>query len=315
MKTISKGNGIAHMSAFLAQGQRFLGLDDAQADPDRAGVILAPVPFEATSSYGHGSRGGPAAILAASHQVELRDCDFDGEPWAIAGGIATLCPLPVEDGDDGRTVMGRLDRVVTDWLDRGKTVVCLTGEHTGSVGAMRAHARLVRDLTVVQIDAHSDLRAAYLGDPWNHACTMARVLDFHDRIVQVGIRSESPEDAAVVQERRIPVFRAAGIHRDDARRADWVAPIVEACSANVYVTLDCDALDPSVIPATGTPEPGGLDWAQINRLLERLCRDRRVVGFDLTELAPIPGLRYPEFTAAKLVSRFIGWMTRSHRRD
>jgi agmatinase len=152
------------------------------------------------------------------------------------------------------------------------------------------------------------MRRTYQDDPWNHACTMARVLDFHREVVQVGIRSESLEDAALVQEHQVRVFPGAGIQRDADRRVDWIAPIIDACSENVYVTLDCDVLDPSVMPATGTPEPGGLTWAQLNELLARLCRSRCVVGFDWSELAPVPGLRFPEFTAAKLVYRLMGRM-------
>jgi len=288
--------------------ERFLGLDDRQADPEKARVVLLPVPYERTSSYGSGSAAGPAAILRASREVELFDTELGVEPWRSAGGIATLRPLPVEEAEDGAVVMETLDRAVTDWLERGRMVVTLAGEHTGVVGAIRAHARASNGLTVVQIDAHSDMRPDYLDDPWNHACAMARVADFHGDIVQVGIRSESLEDRALVQEHGLPVFRAAGIHQDCARGLDWIKPIIEACEEEVYVTLDCDAFDPSVMPSTGTPEPGGLTWQQVNELLCRLCRTRRVVGFDVNELAPIPGLNHPQFTVAKLIARFMGWM-------
>lgn len=294
------------MSEFLDAGERFLGLDDTQADPQRAGVVVIPVPFERTSSFGRGSAAGPAAILAASRHVELYDTDLGCEPWREAGGIATRRAVT---GGDGPAVKERLERVAGDWLDRGRRVVTLAGEHTGVVGAVLAHGRRAGDLTVLQIDAHSDLRPSYLDDPWNHACTMARVLDAHRAVVQVGIRSESIEDAAAAREHRLPVFRAAGIHRDDRRGIDWVAPIVEACSDQVYVTFDCDALDPGVMPATGTPEPGGLSWTQVNELLSRLCAARRVTGFDLSELAPIEGVHHPQFTAARLVYRLIGLMS------
>jgi agmatinase len=298
--------------AYLPAGERFMGLGDDQADPDRSGVVVIPVPFERTSSYGRGSAAGPAAILAASHQVELRDLGLGFEPWAAAGGIATMRPLSIAGADDGETVMEKVDRAVGECLDRGRTVVTLAGEHTGVVGAIRAHARRVGNLSVVQLDAHSDMRPTYLDDRWNHACTMARVLDFHRDVVQVGIRSESPEDAALVREHGIPVFPGEAIRRDAARRADWITPILRACSENVYVTLDCDVLDPSVMPATGTPEPGGLTWAQMDELLLGLCRERSVVGFDLSELAPVPGFGFCEFTAAKLVYRLIGRIGAAH---
>lgn len=298
--------GRAGRDSHLPAGERFMGLDDEQADPGRCGAVVIPVPFERTSSYGRGAAAGPAAILAASHQVELEDVALGFEPWAAAGGIATASPLAVAPGDDGRTVMEALERVVGEQLEAGKTAVTLAGEHTGVVGAVRAHAARFEDLSVLQLDAHSDLRPTYLDDPWNHACTMARVLDFHRDIVQVGIRSESREDSAAVREHRIPVFHGEAIQRDAGRGVDWIAPILEACSQRVYVTLDCDVLDPSVMPATGTPEPGGLTWPQINELLERLCKARTVVGFDLSELAPISGISFPQFTAAKLAYRLIG---------
>ncbi|MHC5006144.1 MAG: agmatinase [Planctomycetota bacterium] len=306
-----KGRGVEGRT-YLPTGERFLGLDDERADPERAGFVLIPVPFERTSSYGRGSSGGPAAILAASHQVEFHDTELGYEPWAAAGGIATMSPLAIGEADDGQTVVEKVEEVVGGCLDRGKAVVTLAGEHTGVVGAIRAHARRFDRLTVLQLDAHSDMRRTYLDDPWNHACTMARVLDFHREVVQVGIRSESLEDAGLVQEYQVRVFPGAGIQRDADGRVDWIAPIIDACSENVYVTLDCDVLDPSVMPATGTPEPGGLTWTQLNELLTRLCRRRCVVGFDLSELAPVRGLRFPEFTAAKLVYRFIGWIGRAH---
>lgn len=302
-----EGNGV-DVRAYLPADERFLGLADDQADPQRAGFIVVPVPFERTSSYGRGSSAGPAAILAASQQVELRDTGLDCEPWEAFGGIATMRPLPIDLADDGQAVMKKLERVVDDCLDRDKTVATFAGEHTGVVGAVRAHARRAADLTVLQLDAHSDLRRSYQGDPWNHACAMTRVLDFHHDIVQVGIRSESSEDAAMVKEHGLRVFRGEAIQHEARRGVDWIAPIIDACSERVYVTLDCDVLDPSIMPATGTPEPGGLGWTQMIEFLERLCRNRCVVGFDLCELAPIGGLHFPEFAAAKLAYRLIGLM-------
>ena len=296
------------MRDFLAANQRFLGLDDRQADPDESEIIVLPVPFERTSSFGIGSAAGPEAILRASREVELYDTELGFEPWAAAGGIATLQPLSLEPDDDGKAVMESVDRVVSYWRDRRKMVVTIAGEHTGVVGAVRAHTRSSAAVTVLQLDAHSDLRDSYLGDRWNHACTMARVLDFHDDVVQVGIRSESVEDRSLAASRGVRVFRASKILDDADRGRDWIAPVLDACAERVYVTLDCDVLDPAVLPATGTPEPGGLSWRQINALLERLCRARRVIGFDVSELAPLAGFNHPQFTVAKLIARFMGWM-------
>ena len=296
------------MRAFLAADQRFLGLDDRQADPDESEIIVLPVPFERTSSFGTGSAAGPEAILRASREVELYDTELGCEPWAAAGGIATLEPLTLEPGDDGSAVMESVDRVVSYWRERRKVVVTIAGEHTGVVGAIRAHMRSSAEVTVLQLDAHSDLRESYMGDRWNHACTMARVLEFHDDIVQVGIRSESLEDRSLAYSRGVRVFRASKILDDSDRGVDWIAAVLDACAERVYVTFDCDVIDPAVLPATGTPEPGGLSWRQINALLDRLCRARRVIGFDVSELAPLHGCNHPQFTIAKLIARFTGWI-------
>lgn len=296
------------MNEFLSSRERFLGLDDRQADPDAAATVIVPVPFERTSSFGMGSSAGPAAILRASCEVELYDTELGFAPWEAAGGIATLRPLPIGADDDGAAVAGALDRVVAEWRERGKRVVTLAGEHTGIVGAVRAHARMAPGFTVLQLDAHGDLRDRYTGDPWNHACAMARVLDFHDDLVQVGIRSEAPEDRAPAERRGVRTFPAHRIHDDAERGVDWIAPVLDECAERVYVTFDCDVLDPSIMPATGTPEPGGLTWRQVNALLDRLCRARQVIGFDVSELSPVAGLDHPQFTIAKLIARFAGWM-------
>ena len=296
------------MYRFLPEEERFLGLDDGKACPEKAGVVVVCVPYEKTSSYRSGSVKGPSAILSASHQIELFDAHLACEPWQMAGGIATLSPLQVDDCKGGEAMARRVERVVDDWLAQGKKVVTVAGEHTGVVGAIRAHVGRNDSLTVLQLDAHSDMRNEYLADPWNHACTMARVLDFHDDVVQAGIRSEAKEERALVEKRRIPVFRGESIPSGVEGFNDWIGSIVGACSQNVYVTFDCDVLDPSVMPATGTPEPGGLTWGQANQLLALLCRERNVVGFDISELAPIAGVNYPEFTVAKLVYRLMGLM-------
>jgi len=299
------------MNPFMTREGRFLGLDDAQADPKRAAVAVLPIPFERTSTYGAGSATGPAAILHASHQLELYDSELGFEPWRAASGIVTRWPPGVPDYAGGRELADRVDGIVQDWLDRSVKVVTLAGEHTGVVGAIRAYARHYDDLTVLQLDAHSDLREEYQNDAWNHACTTARVLDFHRRITQVGIRSEALEERRRAEELDMPVFRGETIQGYHEHGIDWTHLVIAACSRRVYVTIDCDVFDPSVVPATGTPEPGGLTWGQVNRLLARLCSERQVVGFDVSELAPVGDLRYPEFAMAKLVSRLIGYMFRS----
>jgi agmatinase len=297
---------------WLPRASRFLGLEDAQADPQRSRCVILPVPFERTSSYGRGSHAGPGAILAASQQVELRDADLDTEPWTLFDGIVTRSALDTRHVRNGEALMHALHTTVGEYLDQGRMVVTLGGEHTSIVGAARAYASRHDDLTILQLDAHSDLRPSYNDDRWNHACTMARICEFNPAVVQVGIRSESADDLPLVQKHGIAVFHGERLQRDALAGADWIEPIVNACGQRVYITLDCDVLDPTVMPATGTPEPGGLTWMQITMLLARLCAQRTVVGFDVSELAPLQHLHAPQFIVAKLIYRLIGLIGASH---
>jgi agmatinase len=286
----------------------FLGLTAEAAHPERARVVILPVPYERTSTFGRGSAAGPGALLAASCEVEFYDCVLGEEPWRAAGGVATLPPLALGT-DPSEKVAERLQREVAGWLEREKFVITLGGEHTSVVGAIWAHLAAFPDLSILQLDAHSDLRPSYQDDPWNHACAMARALDhaaLPDQLVQVGIRSQSRRESEIVRERGIPVLPAHELHAADRCGRDWIGPLLAALRPHVYLTIDCDVFDPSLMPATGTPEPGGLLWHQVDGLLERLCQERRLVGCDFSELMPLRGLAHPEFAMARLVNRIIG---------
>jgi len=283
----------------------FLALDTADAHPDTAGAVILPVPFEATSTFGHGSAAGPEAIVSASRELELFDTMLGGEPYRLAGGIATLPDLDVS-GLDGAQLSERLEAEVGRWIEADKFVVTLGGEHSSVVGAAYAHAKRFSDLSILQLDAHSDLRPEYLGSPWNHACAAARILDVHSEVVQVGIRSQAAEERAISEELGLAVFYAHTVHDHPGGDTGWIEDLLHKLRSNIYITLDCDVFDPSLIPATGTPEPGGLTWIQIDRLIRKLCRERRVVGMDVSELAPVKGLHHPQFSMAKLISRVIG---------
>lgn len=290
---------------YLDQAENFLGIPMEDADPQQAGVVVLSAPYEATSSYGRGSCGGPQAIIEASHQVELYDARLSTETYRLTHGIATAAPLDLE-GLDGAVVAARLKKAVLDQMDAGKWVVTLGGEHSSIVGAVAAHHACHPDMTVLQLDAHSDLRTDYEGTPWNHACAMARVAEFTTRIVQVGIRSQAAEERETSRALGLPVFYGEAIQDWDAAGEDWISRIIAATGPKVYVTFDCDALDPSIMPATGTPEPCGLSWRQVNRLFSRLCKERQLIGLDVNELAPIPSFSHPQFTMAKLIYRIIG---------
>lgn len=295
------------MPGGLLLEQNFMGLEPELSDPETAGVIVVPAPFEATSSYGLGSCRGPQAVLDASHQVEFYDCALGLEPVQACGGIATVPPLACDENTTGEAFADRLERAVGDWLDRGKFVITLGGEHSSVVGAVRAHAQRFTNLTVVQLDAHSDLREQYLDNPWSHASALRRILDFHDHAVQVGIRSEEAKEHQTARELGVTTFYAHTIARKAEAGEDWIDDIIAPARERVYVTFDADVFDPSLVPGTGTPEPGGLTWHQIDRFLQRLCAERDVVGFDVSEVAPIDGTTVSEFTLAKIIYRFIGY--------
>ncbi|HOJ33443.1 MAG TPA: agmatinase [Candidatus Hydrogenedentes bacterium] len=296
--------------SFLPTEQNFLGLP-AEYSGEDARVVVVAVPYESTSTYGRGSYLGPQAIIAASHEVELYDAVLAKETYLAVKGIGTIAPFDFSDMD-GEAVAARVYEITYSLLKRGKKVVLLGGEHTSVVGNVKAHCRYFQDVSVLQFDAHSDLRPDYLDNPWNHACAATRILDFHDHLVQVGIRSQSVEDSQVATQRRIPIFYAHEIFRKDTQKEDWAEEIISSLRPNVYITFDCDVLDPSVVPGTGTPEPGGLTWYQLDHFLAALCKKRRVVGVDVSELSPIPGQHHSEFTIAKLIYRMIGYAFSCH---
>ena len=292
-----------------ARPRNFLGLDPADSDPRRAAVLVLPVPYEATVSYGSGTRRGPQAIIDASATVELYDHDAGDEPYRI--GVATAEPVPLTVAGP-EAALKELRRAYAAALRPGRFVVMLGGEHSVSSTPILEHAaRLAkrgRRLSVLQLDAHGDLRASWEGSRWSHACAMRRVVDRVD-LVQVGVRAIAAEERAVMRRHGVTTVFAEELERDET----WIDRAIGALGRDVYLTIDIDYFDPSLVPSTGTPEPGGGTWYPTLRLLERLFRTRRVVAADVVELAPIPGLPAPDFLAAKLVYKLIGYHARSRR--
>lgn len=281
----------------------FLGLDEAGAAFEAARAVVLPVPYESTTSWGGGTRRGPSAILEASRYVEVYDQELDTEP--ARHGVHTLPPLaPTRAGSteamaELEEAYGRFLREIGD-----RFPVMLGGEHSISAPAIRATAAgRGGPLSVLQMDAHADLRDGYQGAPWSHASFAFRCLDVAD-FVQVGVRAVSPEEVGVIRERDdVTVVWADEMWEDDL----WMDRAVEALGPDVYLTFDVDYLDPSLMPATGTPEPGGGDWYRTLRFLRRVFRERNVVGMDVVELAPIPGMGAPDFLVAKLVYKLLGY--------
>jgi agmatinase len=301
---------------------RFFGLSEEFSDPEAAAAAILPVPYDATSTWKKGADRGPAAILAASAQVELYDIETGTEPYRA--GIATLPEIRFEGPPEA--LADRVAAAVGEVLDRGQLPVLLGGEHSVSIGAMRAAAERHPGLSFLQIDAHGDTRESYEGSTHNHACVMARARELGP-IVQVGIRAIDAAEAEAMDPQR--VFFAheirdraqaarsdASIDRAGAAQSDaWIDRAVALLGPEVYVTIDLDAFDPSLLPATGTPEPGGLGWYQVTDLLAAVAAARRIVAFDVVELLPQPGQHASDFLAAKLVYRLLAmiWSARPPR--
>jgi agmatinase len=278
----------------------FLGLPDVDADFQSARVLILPVPYQATVSWKSGTKDGPRAIIEASHYLELYDHELDTEPYEI--GIHTLPDL-VLSGAGPEAALTQLRQAVAGLLNNGhKFLITLGGEHSLSAVPILAHAERLSGprLSVLQLDAHTDLRPEYDGTPFSHASVMYRV-HAHVDIVPVGIRSMTSDERAFARERDIPITFGYELHENN----DWIDRVIERLGPNVYITFDVDYFDPAIMPSTGTPEPGGGHWYPTIRLLDRVFKERHVVGCDVVELSPIPGLAAPDFTAAKLVYKMI----------
>lgn len=282
----------------------FLGLDGPAHSIDGAGVAILPVPYDATTSFHAGARHAPEAVLRASHHIEEYDEELGQEICDV--GIHTAAPLEPDLGSPEGMVR-RVEERVAGLLSHSKRVVTLGGDHTVAVGAVWAHARAFGPISVLQVDAHADLRDSWDGTRFSHACA-ARRMGEHDgvaRVVAVGVRAISPEGVALVTGPVHRVLFAQEIAERDP--ADWISEVISALSHRVYVTFDVDGFDPSVVPATGTPEPGGLGWWTALRLLRLLSREREVVGADVCELCPAPGLHASDVTVARLLYKMIGY--------
>ena len=282
----------------LAVGE-FGGTTPTTTDFEHARVVILPVPLDRTTSYVAGTRNGPHEILVASSHMELWDEETETDIHRI--GIFTLPEMefPFATMDE---VMTEIRRVAAELVSRGKFPLVLGGEHSITAPVVAAVAARHPGLSVLQIDAHADLRDVYMGTPHNHACAMRRVLEYA-RTTQVGVRSLSPEEAAAAPTLPTTIFYDFNMRQDDR----WIDRVVESLGETVYITIDCDGLDPAIMPAVGTPEPGGLSWYETLRLLRRVIESRRVVGCDVVELCPMPGNIAPNFLCAKLIYKILSY--------
>jgi N1-aminopropylagmatine ureohydrolase len=280
----------------------FLGLGEEHSGYASSAALILPIPYEGTVSYGQGTREGPRAIIHASQQVELYDRELDDEV-ALTYGIHTLPFLaPVVSGPAG--MVEAIAACAEAQLRTGKLLVGLGGEHTVSAGIARAVGAVHGDFVMVQIDAHSDLRNEYEGSPYSHASIARRVFDMGATIAQFGIRSICREEIDLIraEPERLRVWFAEDVHAGGHLAA--LAEIVRGHT--VFLTIDLDGLDPALVAATGTPEPGGLTWAQALDIVRTVASAGQVVAADCVELAPIPSQHASDFLAAKLVYKVIG---------
>lgn len=283
----------------------FGGIDDERyTHIDTANVLVLPISYEGTVSYGTGTGAGAMAIVNASRNMELYEDETDAEVYKI--GIHTLNEFGHRDTPE--LMMEGLYAYITKLLKLDKFVCMLGGEHSVSGPIIRAHNEKYENLSVLQIDAHADLRDTYDGTPHSHAAIMARVVkDMRIPSVQVGIRSISGEEAQLLKD-GLPtkVFWA----RDIVGRTDWIDEAIDGLTDNVYLTIDIDGLDPSIVPTTGTPEPGGLGWYETLTLIRKLAEKKRVVGMDLVEYSYVESFDSPAFLCAKLVYKSLGYIFR-----
>lgn len=274
----------------------FGDFEDQYIDYDKSQIAILPVPYDGTSTWIKGADRGPQALLEASFNMEFYDIETGTEVYRK--GIATL--PPVTEDSTPESMAEEVERRMDTLFDDGKFPVLIGGEHSVSIGAIRSAAKRYPGMSVLQLDAHTDMRDTYEGSPYNHACVMARAKEVAGNVVQVGIRSTcmAEEGRNIVADN---VFHAHVLKR----RPDWVRDVLGRLAPDVYVTIDLDVLDPAYMPSTGTPEPDGLAYRDVLDLLSAVAEEHHVVGFDLVELCPNDVNKAPDFLAAKLLYQFL----------
>lgn len=283
----------------MADHQRFLEEAGWGGEGSRVEVLSAPLAN--TVSWKGGTDQGPAAILAASDTLELFDDELLIDTYRI--GLATLPPLMLSR-QSSKEACAIIEKAVAGVLARGRFPVLLGGEHTVTVPAVAACSKRFDNLHVLQVDAHLDLRDRYLGDPLSHACVMRRLDELGLDFTQVGIRSISREEWEFVEAKGLRPFTMQRLRSE----ADWIEQVIGRIKGPVYLTIDVDGLDAQVMPATGTPEPGGLSWWQLTDLVRAVASRHQVVAMDCVEFSPIEGAHHAAYTAAKLIYRCLGYI-------
>ena len=274
----------------------YAGIPEKFTGYDTSKIVLIPVPYDGTSTWGKGADKGPEAFLHASENMELYDIETDTEVYKQ--GICLM--EPIDEKETPEAMVTAVHNVVKSNIKRNKFVTLFGGEHSISIGAIRAFDECFKDITVVQIDAHADLRKEYMGSKYNHACALYEA-NKNTNLVQVGIRSMDASENLVMNKDQ--VFFAHEMATDNY----WMDNAIELMTDTVYITFDLDALDPSILSATGTPEPGGLLWYETLEFLKKIFEEKNVVGFDMVELCPNREDKSSDFTAAKLYYKMLSY--------
>lgn len=274
----------------------FAGISEALSSFENAAILLQSVPYDGTSTWGKGADKGFEAFIEASENMELYDIDTDSEVY-----LKGIHILPeIREDHSPESVFRTVYLKTKELLNNKKFLTFFGGEHSISIGIIKAFYEEYADLTVLQLDAHTDLRKSYMGSPYNHACALHDAAK-NTNLIQVGIRSLDQWELEYLNTDKC--FYAHDINSGD----DWIERSIELMTDNVYLTIDLDVFDPSIMPSTGTPEPGGLDWYTVINYLREVFKTRNVVGFDIVELSPIDQLKAPDFLAAKLYYKLLSY--------
>lgn len=285
------------MSKYKLSTKTYAGIPEELAKKDRASVVLTSIPYDGTSTWGKGADKGFKAFLFASENMELYDIETNSEPYKH--GVWMEKEMDVKK-DSPEEMVKKVYKKTKDLLKTEKLLTFFGGEHSVSIGVLRAYAEKYKNLTVLQIDAHTDLRQEFHGSPYNHACAVAEA-QRNCNLLQVGIRSMDAEEKKYLEPSK--VYFAHQIMDNDY----WMEESIKKMTDQVYITFDLDAFDSSLMPSTGTPEPGGMEWYQVLQYLRMVFTRKEVVGFDIVELAPNPHNPAPDFLAAKLYYKMLAY--------
>ena len=281
----------------------FGGIESPYSEYGEAKMFVLPVPYDLTATYIPGARNGPKAVMEASNHMELYDEELEKETYRV--GITTGALLDVTDKSP-EDMLNIVSRAVSSEIESQKYQVVVGGEHSISLGVVRELVKKYPNLSVLQLDAHADLRDSYDGTPYNHACVGRRISELCP-LVQVGVRSISKEEVDFKKSSKVVTISDHEVKQGQR----WSEKVLDNLTDDVYLTFDLDVLDPAIMPAVGTPEPGGLNWHETIRFLRMISQKKRIVSFDMVELTPQPGNVAPDFLAAKLMYRIMGYIAES----